>query len=127
MRQKFMSVALACILCLGMAVPAYAAEQPAEIEAAGAYLRERGVYQGDGSGSLMLDKGLTRAEMAAILTRLHGGRGQSRPLHLPATSPMFPPGQSPMWATAPQTCWWLATMRPATGRMIRSLRPWPVR
>ena len=72
MRQKIVSVSLACILCLGMAVPAYAAEQPAEIEAAGAYLRERGVYQGDGSGNLMLDKGLTRAEMAAILTRLHG-------------------------------------------------------
>lgn len=80
MRQKFMSVALACVLCLGMAVPAYAAEQPAEIEAAGAYLRERGVYQGDGSGNLMLDKGLTRAEMAAILTRLHG-EGAVNPDH----------------------------------------------
>ncbi len=80
MRQKIVSVSLACILCLGMAVPAYAAEQPAEIEAAGAYLRERGVYQGDGSGSLMLDKGLTRAEMAALLTRLHG-EGAVNPDH----------------------------------------------
>lgn len=67
-----MSVVLCIVLTLSMAVPAYAAEQPAEIEAAGAYLRERGIYQGDDTGNLRLDKGLTRAEMAAVLTRLHG-------------------------------------------------------
>ena len=72
MRKKFLAMALACILSLSMAVPALAAEQPEEIEAAGAYLREQGIYQGDNSGNLMLDKGLTRAEMAAVLTRLHG-------------------------------------------------------
>ena len=43
MRQKLLSVALACVLGLSMAVPAFAVEQPSEIEAAGAYLRERGV------------------------------------------------------------------------------------
>ena len=72
MRKKLMSAALILALSLSMAAPAFAAEQLSEIETAGAYLRERGVYQGDGSGDLMLDKGLTRAEMAAILTRLHG-------------------------------------------------------
>ena len=72
MRQKFLSAALACALFLSLAVPASASEPQVEIEAAGAYLRERGVYQGDGFGDLMLDKGLTRAEMAAVLTRLHG-------------------------------------------------------
>lgn len=75
-----LSVGLCGILALSMALPALAAEQPSEIEAAGTYLRERGVYQGDGSGSLMLDKGLTRAEMAAILTRLHG-EGEINPNH----------------------------------------------
>ena len=75
-----LSVGLCGILALSMALPALAAEQPSEIEAAGAYLRERGVYQGDGSGRLMLDKGLTRAEMAAILTRLHG-EGEINPNH----------------------------------------------
>ncbi len=43
-----------------------------EIQQAGAILRDRGVYQGDASGNLNLDKGLTRAELAAILTRLEG-------------------------------------------------------
>ncbi len=72
MRQQLLSLALAGFLCFGMTAPAFAAEQPAEMEAAGAFLCERGVYQVDSSGDLMLDKGLTRAEMAAILTRLHG-------------------------------------------------------
>lgn len=70
--KKMISAALCIVLTLAMAVPAFAAEQPTEIESAGAYLRERGIYQGDSSGDLMLDKGLTRAEMAAVLTRLHG-------------------------------------------------------
>ena len=80
MRQKFLSAALACALSLSLAVPAFASEPQVEIETAGAYLRERGVYQGDGSGDLMLDKGLTRAEMAAVLTRLHG-EGEVNPNH----------------------------------------------
>ena len=69
MRQKFLSAALTCALFLSLAVPAFASEPQVEIEAAGAYLRERGVYQGDGFGDLMLDKGLTRAEMAALLVQ----------------------------------------------------------
>ena len=38
------------------------------------------MYQGDSTGSLMLDKGLTRAEMAAVITRLHG-EGEVNPEH----------------------------------------------
>ena len=78
--KRIMSVGLCIILALSMALPAFAAEQPSDIEAAGAYLRERGVYQGDSSGNLMLNKGLTRAEMAAILTRFHG-EGEVDPNH----------------------------------------------
>ncbi len=70
MRKKFLSAALILVFSLSMASPAFAVEQPSEIEAAGAFLRERGVYLGDDSGDLKLDRGLTRAEMAAILTRL---------------------------------------------------------
>lgn len=80
MRQRLLSIVLAAALFLSIAVPAFAAEQPGEIERAGAYLRERGIYQGDSSGDLMLDKGLTRAEMAAVLTRLHG-EGEVDPEH----------------------------------------------
>jgi len=49
-------MALAGVLCLSMTVPAFAAEQPAEIEMAGAFLHEQGIYQGDTSGNLMLAK-----------------------------------------------------------------------
>ena len=50
------------LLCGGTA---YAAGT--EAEAAGEYLREKGVLQGDASGDLMLDKTLVRVELAAIL------------------------------------------------------------
>ena len=76
--KRILSMGLCIIISLAMVLPAFASETPSEIESAGAYLRERGVYQGDGSGDLKLDKGLTRAEMAAILTRLHG-EGQVNP------------------------------------------------
>lgn len=72
MRQRLLSMALAGALFLSMAVPAFAAEQPTEIEMAGAYLHEQGIYQGDSSGDLMLDKALNRIELAAILTRMMG-------------------------------------------------------
>ena len=55
------------LLCGGTA---YAAGT--EVEAAGEYLREKGVLQGDATGDLMLDKTLNRVELAAILTRVMG-------------------------------------------------------
>lgn len=78
--KRITLIGLCIIISLSMSIPAFAAEQPAEVEAAGAFLQERGIYQGDGSGDLMLDKGLTRAEMAVILTRLHG-EGKVNPDH----------------------------------------------
>ncbi len=59
------------MLLISLAVPVHAAAQ-SEAEAAGAYLHERGILQGDTSGDLMLDKTLNRAELAAILTRVMG-------------------------------------------------------
>jgi len=78
--KKLHSVLLCAVLALSLACPAFASEPPITPEAAGAILREQGIYQGNGSGDLMLDKGLTRAELAAILTRLHG-EGQIDPNH----------------------------------------------
>ena len=69
--KKFSSVLLCAALLLSVAVPAHAASQ--EAETAGAYLSQKGILLGDGSGNLKLDNGLTRAELAAILTRLNGG------------------------------------------------------
>ena len=56
--KRITLIGLCIIISLSMSIPAFAAEQPAEVEAAGAFLQERGIYQGDGSGDLMLDKGL---------------------------------------------------------------------
>lgn len=69
--QRLFPRGVAILLCLSLACPALAAEVLLTPETAGAILREQGIYQGDGSGNLMLDKGLTRAELAAILTRIH--------------------------------------------------------
>lgn len=61
---------LACVLCLGAAVPALAAEAPAEKTTAAAFLREKGIMVGNENGDMMLDSGLTRAQLAAILARV---------------------------------------------------------
>lgn len=79
MKRRIASVLSAAILFSTIIpCPAYAASPKLTPEEAGAQLQMLGVYQGDGSGDLMLDKGLTRAELAAILTRLHG-EGQVDP------------------------------------------------
>ena len=49
---------------------AFAAGISAEQQSAAAYLREAGIMVGDTNGDMMLEKGLTRAQMAALLTRI---------------------------------------------------------
>ena len=51
MRKKLLSLALAGVLCLSMAVPA-AAAPPSELEMAAAYVQERGIMAGDQNGNL---------------------------------------------------------------------------
>lgn len=70
--KKLCSAILCSVLILSMASPAYAVDIPLSPEEAGAYLHELGIYQGNDAGDLMLDKGLTRAELAIVLTRIHG-------------------------------------------------------
>lgn len=41
--KQILSAMLCTILALAMAFPAFAAEQPSEIEAAAAYVREQGI------------------------------------------------------------------------------------
>ena len=64
-----------CLLIQGIVPPVLAAEQTNDMEAAAAHLRERGVMVGDGNGDMRLNDGLNRAELAVLLTRLHGGPG----------------------------------------------------
>ena len=70
--KKYICSLLCGILVLSLAGPVFASEPVLTMEAAGARLQEMGVYQGNATGDLMLEKGLSRAELAAILTRLHG-------------------------------------------------------
>jgi uncharacterized protein YkwD len=62
-------LAILCILMIaGMVSPATAAGD--ELSEAAAFVTESGIFTGDDSGNLNLDKGLTRAELAVILTRM---------------------------------------------------------
>lgn len=76
--KKYICALLCTVLVLSLTHPVFAAAPELTREAAGAILQEKGVYQGNGAGDLMLDKGLTRGELAAVLTRLHG-EGQVDP------------------------------------------------
>jgi uncharacterized protein YkwD len=64
--KKILTMALALIATIVATVPAFAAfNQEGAVE----YLVYAGIYRGDENGNLNLDKGLTRAELAVILTR----------------------------------------------------------
>lgn len=71
--KKVTSALLCAALMLSLVCPARAASQVSEAETAAAYLKELGILAGDQNGDLNLESHLTRAEMATILTRLHGG------------------------------------------------------
>jgi uncharacterized protein YkwD len=68
MAKRILTAALA--LGLALAVLPTASYAASAQEDAVKYLVEIGVYQGNENGDLMLDKSLTRAELAVILTRL---------------------------------------------------------
>lgn len=74
MKRKLLSLTLVFVFCLSLFVPVFAAEQT-ELELAAAYVRQNGIMVGDGHGNLNLDAGLTRAELAVLLTRLRNGEG----------------------------------------------------
>lgn len=75
--KRYFRLILACLLagtlCLNTVSPALAAESPAEIQTAAAYLQQQGVMVGDANGDMRLNDGLNRMELAVLLTRLHGG------------------------------------------------------
>lgn len=68
--KKLLAGILTGMLCVGIAIPAYAAGLDTEQQTAAAYLREKGVMTGDSNGDMMLDSGLTRAQMAVLLARI---------------------------------------------------------
>ena len=75
MRNKILSVILAGVLCFNGAVPTLGVGPPPDWEAAAIYVRDQGIMTGDQNGNLNLNSGLTRAELAVILTRLSDDTG----------------------------------------------------
>ena len=72
MKQKRLLPLFLC-LCLLFVLPVkVSAADNSEQETSAAYLREQGIMVGDGNGEMNLDSGLTRAQLATVLTRLHG-------------------------------------------------------
>lgn len=67
--QTFFILTLFLISLTGNAVAAGISE---ERQTAASYLREAGIMVGSESGDMMLESGLTRAQMAALLTRIVG-------------------------------------------------------
>ena len=71
--KRILTLLLCAALVLSLAVPALAAQS--EQETAAAWLKENGILSGDQNGNLNLASGLTRAELAVILTRLTDDTG----------------------------------------------------
>lgn len=69
MKRLLAFLLAAALLLSGTAL---AAEPESEVQTAAARLKEQGILLGNERGDLMLDSGLTRAQLAALLTRLHG-------------------------------------------------------
>ena len=69
-RNRFLPAALSLFLAAALSTGVLAADRTEE-ETASAYLSEQGIMVGDQNGSMNLDSSLTRAELAAILTRLN--------------------------------------------------------
>lgn len=68
--KKLYSMTLSIALALTLVCPVLAASPEEEIAAA--YLKEQGILEGDQNGDMNLASGLTRAQLATVLTRLNG-------------------------------------------------------
>lgn len=69
--KHLIACTLLCALSLSLFAPAHAANGVTELDMAAAYLSEHGIMVGNVAGNMMLDQGLTRAQLAAILTRIN--------------------------------------------------------
>ena len=71
--KRILTLLLSAALTLSLALPALAVQT--EQETAAVWLKENGILSGDQNGNLNLSSGLTRAELAVILTRLSDETG----------------------------------------------------
>ncbi len=68
--KRMIACAAACAITLTMMASSKAVSNQSEAEKAAAYLKERQIMQGDQNGNMLLDQGLTRAQMAVMLARI---------------------------------------------------------
>lgn len=73
--KRIGALLLCTALVLSLTVPTLATDVQTEQETAAAWLKENGILTGDQNGNLNLGSGLTRAELAVILTRLSDKTG----------------------------------------------------
>ena len=73
--KRILNLMLCTLLTLLLVVPAFAVGGQTEQETAAVWLKEKGIMTGDQSGNMNLTSGLTRAELAVILTRLSDQTG----------------------------------------------------
>ena len=75
--RKLPILLFTAVFALSLALPAYAAESSnEELKAASQYLNSHGIMVGDGEGNMNFSAPLTRAHLATILARIHGGSEQ---------------------------------------------------
>lgn len=82
--KRWLACALSCALGLSIVTPASAAETKPELETAASFLRQQGIMTGNEQGDMMLEQGLTRAQLAVILARM-----TVEPEHLEADKPFY--------------------------------------
>ena len=103
MKQKRLLPLFLC-LCLLFVLPVkVSAADNSEQETSAAYLREQGIMVGDGNGEMNLDSGLTRAQLATVLTRLHGNPEHVHSIPDNVNSRMCRSGPGSMLVTAMPT------------------------
>ena len=129
--KRIRVISLAVIAALSLTVTSFAADSSPQQQSAAAYLREVGIMLGNESGDMMLKQGLTRAQMAALLTRVVADPEQfetdSAFTAAFAALRMFRNGQKAMWATAPQIIWLQGMAMDATAPMTLLLLRQPAR
>ena len=74
MFKRYVAMMLGLVLVLSLSMPTMAADADEQTRAADRMV-ELGIYKGDQNGNLNLDQGLSRAELAALLTRIRGDEG----------------------------------------------------
>lgn len=84
MMRRIHTFCILTALLLLLPCSARAADLNAEWQTAAEYLRDVGVMVGDANGDMMLDQGLTRAQLAALLTRI-----TANPEHISADSAFY--------------------------------------